>query len=45
VPAAASADLLVLLAQPAYRRLWIARTVSQVDDVAQFTTLRCCSLR
>jgi len=28
-----------LLAQPAYRRLWLARTVSQVGDVAQFTTL------
>ena len=29
----------VLLARPAYRRLWTARTVSQVGDVAQFTTL------
>lgn len=28
-----------LLAQPAYRRLWTARTVSQVGDVAQFTAL------
>jgi MFS family permease len=28
-----------LLARPAYRRLWLARTVSQVGDVAQFTTL------
>ena len=28
-----------LLAQPGYRRLWVARTVSQVGDVAQFTTL------
>ena len=28
-----------LLGQPAYRRLWLARTVSQVGDVAQFTTL------
>jgi MFS family permease len=28
-----------LLSQPAYRRLWLARTVSQVGDVAQFTTL------
>lgn len=28
-----------LLAQPAYRRLFAARTVSQVGDVAQFTTL------
>jgi MFS family permease len=25
--------------QPAYRRLWTARTISQVGDVAQFTTL------
>jgi MFS family permease len=31
--------LRTLLAQPAYRRLWLARTVSQVGDVAQFTTL------
>lgn len=28
-----------LLARPDYRRLWLARTVSQVGDVAQFTTL------
>lgn len=28
-----------LLTQPAYRRLWLARTISQVGDVAQFTTL------
>ncbi len=28
-----------LLAHPAYRRLWLARTISQVGDVAQFTTL------
>ncbi len=28
-----------LLGQPAYRRLWLARTVSQIGDVAQFTTL------
>lgn len=28
-----------LLTQPAYRRLWAARTISQVGDVAQFTTL------
>jgi len=28
-----------LLGRPAYRRLWLARTVSQVGDVAQFTTL------
>jgi MFS family permease len=32
-------DLRGLLGQPAYRRLWVARTVSQVGDVAQFTTL------
>jgi MFS family permease len=31
--------LRVLLGRPAYRRLWIARTISQVGDVAQFTTL------
>lgn len=31
--------LLSLLSQPGYRRLWTARTVSQVGDVAQFTTL------
>ncbi len=40
---AASADprpaLRRLLRQPAYRRLWTARTVSQVGDVVQFTTL------
>lgn len=29
----------VLIARPGYRRLWVARTVSQVGDVAQFTTL------
>ncbi|MGI8868559.1 MAG: MFS transporter [Mycobacteriales bacterium] len=28
-----------VLARPAYRRLWAARTVSQCGDVAQFTTL------
>lgn len=28
-----------LLGRPGYRRLWIARTASQVGDVAQFTTL------
>ncbi len=28
-----------LLSRPAYQRLWLARTVSQVGDVAQFTTL------
>jgi MFS family permease len=28
-----------LLRRPGYRRLWLARTASQVGDVAQFTTL------
>lgn len=28
-----------LLRRPAYRRLWLARTISQIGDVAQFTTL------
>lgn len=28
-----------VLARPAYRRLWAARTVSQCGDVAQFTTV------
>lgn len=28
-----------LLQRPDYRRLWLARTLSQVGDVAQFTTL------
>jgi len=28
-----------LLRHPGYRRLWLARTISQVGDVAQFTTL------
>jgi len=28
-----------LLSRPAYRRLWLARTISQIGDVAQFTTL------
>ncbi len=28
-----------LLGRPGYRRLWLARTISQVGDVAQFTTL------
>ena len=32
-------DLRSLRAQPAYRKLWTARTISQVGDVAQFTTL------
>jgi len=31
--------LRVLLTRPDYRRLWLARTASQVGDVAQFTTL------
>ncbi|GAC1611486.1 MAG: MFS transporter [Mycobacteriales bacterium] len=30
---------LALLHRPGYRRLWAARTVSQIGDVAQFTTL------
>ena len=37
--ASRTAGLRSLLAQPAYRRLWVARTVSQVGDVVQFTTL------
>lgn len=28
-----------LLSRSAYRRLWLARTISQIGDVAQFTTL------
>ncbi len=32
-------NLRALLRRPAYRRLWLARTISQVGDVAQFTTL------
>ncbi len=28
-----------LRSRPAYRRLWLARTISQIGDVAQFTTL------
>jgi len=28
-----------VLARPGYRRLWAARTVSQVGDIAQFTTV------
>ena len=43
VPAASSAQVRAslrgLLRRPAYRRLWLARTISQVGDVAQFTTL------
>jgi hypothetical protein len=33
-----SPGLGAVLARPAYRRLWVARTVSQGGDVAQFTT-------
>ena len=38
-PVLARPRLRTLLARPGYRRLWTARTVSQVGDVAQFTTL------
>jgi len=38
-PVLARPRLGTLLARPGYRRLWTARTVSQVGDVAQFTTL------
>ena len=38
-PVLAQPRLRTLLARPGYRRLWTARTVSQVGDVAQFTTL------
>jgi len=38
-PVLARPRLRILLARPGYRRLWTARTVSQVGDVAQFTTL------
>ncbi len=40
-PRAADAgpSLASLLRRPAYRRLWLARTISQIGDVAQFTTL------
>ena len=31
--------LRALLRRPPYRRLWVARTIGQVGDVAQFTTL------
>ena len=37
--AAARPSLRALLARPAYRRLWLARTISSIGDVAQFTTL------
>ncbi|MDP9390161.1 MAG: MFS transporter, partial [Actinomycetota bacterium] len=37
--AAPHAGLRALLRRPAYRRLWLARTISQVGDVAQFTAL------
>ncbi len=39
VTAAPHAGLRALLRRPAYRRLWLARTISQVGDVAQFTAL------
>ncbi len=39
VTSTSSPRLRVLLARQGYRRLWAARTVSQVGDVAQFTTL------
>jgi MFS family permease len=38
-PADARPGLRRLLGQPAYRKLWAARTISQIGDVAQFTTL------
>ena len=38
-PVLARPRLKTLLARPGYRRLWTARTVSQVGDVAQITTL------
>ena len=38
-PADPRPSLRRLLTRPAYRRLWTARTISQVGDVAQFTTL------
>ncbi len=38
-PVLARPRLRTLLARPGYRRLWTARTVSQIGDVAQFTTL------
>lgn len=34
-----------VLARPAYRRLWAARTVSQCGDIAQFTTVALLVLR
>jgi len=34
-----SPGLGAVLARPAYRKLWVARTVSQSGDVAQFTTV------
>ncbi len=39
VQADARPTLRALLRRPAYQRLWFARTISQVGDVAQFTTL------
>ncbi len=38
-PALAPVTVRGLLRRPGYRRLWLARTASQVRDVAQFTTL------
>ncbi len=37
--AGARPTLRALLRRPAYRRLWLAKTISQIGDVAQFTTL------
>ena len=34
-----SSGLRRLLDQPAYRRVWLARTIRQIGDVGQFTTL------
>jgi len=39
VTATGNPSVRLLLGRPGYRRLWVARTVSQVGDVAQFTTL------
>lgn len=37
--AATSPGLRTVIARPGYRRLWAARTISQVGDIAQFTTV------
>lgn len=37
--AAGRPPLSQLLARPRYRRLWLARTISQMGDIAQFTAL------